>query len=143
MQVHSGGILRATPHYVRSAAVHGSQCVSRNTFAVFMQPGVQEPLACPEGTVQEPKGSTLQCFYSIYCNCDHTLQVPLLLMWQWASGDRAKYLESLQRQHWLSIIALLACHDTAVMTILCRTRLEPSEITHLEPSERARCGRPG
>ena len=133
MQVHSGGILRATPHYVRSAAVHGSQCVSRNTFAVFMQPGVQEPLACPEGTVQEPKGSTLQCFYSIYCNCDHTLQVPLLLMWQWASGDRAKYLESLQRQHWLSIIALLACHDTAVMTILCRTHLEPSEIAAAGP----------
>ncbi len=39
MQVHSGGLLQATPHCVRgpmsSAAAAG---VSRNTFAVFMQP---------------------------------------------------------------------------------------------------------
>lgn len=34
-QVHSGGILQATPHCVRAAAVAG---VSRGTLAVFMEP---------------------------------------------------------------------------------------------------------
>lgn len=36
-QVQSGGLLRATPHYVKGPG--GSAAgVSRNTFAVFMQP---------------------------------------------------------------------------------------------------------
>ena len=47
MQVHSGGLLRATPHYVRSAQGHAG--VSRNTFAVFMQPDVTAPMDPPPG----------------------------------------------------------------------------------------------
>ena len=38
MQIHSGGLLRATPHFVRSASSPAAAGVSRNTFAVFMQP---------------------------------------------------------------------------------------------------------
>ena len=36
-QIHSGGLLRATPHHVRTPSVPAAG-VSRNTFAVFMQP---------------------------------------------------------------------------------------------------------
>lgn len=36
LQVASGGLLRATPHMVRAAAPCGH--LSRNTFAVFLQP---------------------------------------------------------------------------------------------------------
>jgi isopenicillin N synthase-like dioxygenase len=45
-QVHSGGYLQATPHAVRSSAVSG---VSRETFAVFMEPMWAEPMAAPHG----------------------------------------------------------------------------------------------
>uniref|UniRef100_A0A7R9VC43 Isopenicillin N synthase-like Fe(2+) 2OG dioxygenase domain-containing protein n=1 Tax=Chlamydomonas euryale TaxID=1486919 RepID=A0A7R9VC43_9CHLO len=47
LQVASGGRLCATPHYVRAAA---APAVSRNTFAVFMQPCVTEKMYCPAGT---------------------------------------------------------------------------------------------
>ncbi|GAX83909.1 hypothetical protein CEUSTIGMA_g11333.t1 [Chlamydomonas eustigma] len=53
MQIHSGGLLHATPHYVRAAAQSRSQGVSRNAFAVFMQPDMLEPLDVPEGMSQE------------------------------------------------------------------------------------------
>lgn len=43
-QVHSGGILQATPHAVRGSAVPG---VTRETFAVFMEPNWFEPMAVP------------------------------------------------------------------------------------------------
>ena len=36
-QIQSGGLLRATPHYVRAPG-SAAAGVSRNTFAVFMQP---------------------------------------------------------------------------------------------------------
>ena len=36
LSIQSGGLLRATPHYVRAAAA-GPPDVSRNTFAVFLQ----------------------------------------------------------------------------------------------------------
>lgn len=49
MQVHSGGLLRATPHYVRAAYGPGAVGVSRDTFAVFMQPSVSEPMDAPAG----------------------------------------------------------------------------------------------
>lgn len=49
LQVHSGGLLRATPHYVRAAQGPAAAGISRNTFAVFMQPDVEEPMACPQG----------------------------------------------------------------------------------------------
>lgn len=43
-QVHSGGILQATPHCVRAAAAEG---VSRGTMAVFFGPEHTHPMACP------------------------------------------------------------------------------------------------
>ncbi|MEW5311825.1 MAG: hypothetical protein WDW38_003510 [Sanguina aurantia] len=49
LQVHSGGLLRATPHCVRAACGAAAAGISRNTFAVFMQPGSQEPLDLPAG----------------------------------------------------------------------------------------------
>lgn len=45
-QVHSGGLLQATPHAVRGSAVAG---VSRETFAVFMEPNWYESMNVPEG----------------------------------------------------------------------------------------------
>lgn len=47
MAIQSGGLLRATPHYVRAAA-KGEPGVSRNTFAVFMQPETAMPLEAPK-----------------------------------------------------------------------------------------------
>mmetsp|Transcript_29811 Transcript_29811/g.55241 ORF Transcript_29811/g.55241 Transcript_29811/m.55241 type:complete len:397 (+) Transcript_29811:22-1212(+) len=43
-QIHSGGILQATPHAVRGSSAQG---VSRQTFAVFMEPNWDEPVQCP------------------------------------------------------------------------------------------------
>ena len=37
-QIHSGGLLRATPHCVRAAGGPAAAGVARNAFAVFMQP---------------------------------------------------------------------------------------------------------
>lgn len=45
-QVHSGGILQATPHAVRGTSQAG---VSRETFAVFMEPNFGEPMNIPAG----------------------------------------------------------------------------------------------
>jgi len=49
MQVHSGGVLRATPHCVRAASGPAAAGVARNAFAVFMQPDVTAPMDTPEG----------------------------------------------------------------------------------------------
>eukprot|EP01080_Neovahlkampfia_damariscottae_P009325 gene9325-1412_t len=50
-QIHSGGLLTATPHCVRGSSVPG---VSRSTFAVFMQPQWDASMAPPkEKTVEE------------------------------------------------------------------------------------------
>ena len=46
MQIHSGGLLLATPHSVRAASTPG---VSRATFACFMQPNIDHPMALPPG----------------------------------------------------------------------------------------------
>ena len=48
MAIQSGGLLRATPHYVKAPA-GGPPGISRNTFAVFMQPEVDVVLAAPKG----------------------------------------------------------------------------------------------
>jgi len=48
LSIQSGGLLRATPHCVRAAAA-GPPGISRNTFAVFMQPDVELELKPPEG----------------------------------------------------------------------------------------------
>lgn len=45
-QLHSGGILQATPHAVRGTT---QPHISRETFAVFMEPMFDEPMNCPEG----------------------------------------------------------------------------------------------
>lgn len=47
--MHSGGLLMATPHYVRAPRREMARGISRNTFAVFMQPDVYEPMDCPPG----------------------------------------------------------------------------------------------
>lgn len=49
LQIHSGGLLKATPHYVKAASGTRRVGISRNTLAVFMQPDVLEPLDCPSG----------------------------------------------------------------------------------------------
>ena len=49
-QVHTGGVLQATPHCVRAAAADG---VSRGTLAVFMEPEWDTPMAAPEGSKPE------------------------------------------------------------------------------------------
>eukprot|EP01097_Dermamoeba_algensis_P000080 TRINITY_DN1022_c0_g1_i1.p1 TRINITY_DN1022_c0_g1~~TRINITY_DN1022_c0_g1_i1.p1 ORF type:complete len:137 (-),score=27.55 TRINITY_DN1022_c0_g1_i1:56-466(-) len=48
-QIHSGGILQATPHCVRAASGPQSKGISRETFAVFMEPMWMEPMDCPPG----------------------------------------------------------------------------------------------
>jgi isopenicillin N synthase-like dioxygenase len=45
-QIHSGGIVQATPHAVRGSSIPH---VSRDTFAVFMEPMWMEPMQVPEG----------------------------------------------------------------------------------------------
>ena len=45
-QVHTGGILQATPHAVRGSEVTGH---SRQTFAVFMEPEHDGPMPLPPG----------------------------------------------------------------------------------------------
>lgn len=45
-QIHSGGFLQATPHAVRGSSMAG---VSRETFAVFMEPNWDEPMTFPVG----------------------------------------------------------------------------------------------
>ena len=49
-QIHSGGVLQATPHAVRGTSLAG---VSRETFAVFMEPMWFEPMDVPEGVLPE------------------------------------------------------------------------------------------
>lgn len=52
-QVHSGGLLRATPHAVKGSTRTGPH-VTRETFAVFMEPEWDEPMTVPAGrTVAE------------------------------------------------------------------------------------------
>ena len=45
-QIHSGGALQATPHAVRGVNTPG---VSRQTFAVFMEPQWDGDMQCPPG----------------------------------------------------------------------------------------------
>lgn len=49
-QVHTGGVLQATPHCVRAADVEG---VSRGTLAVFMEPEWDERMETPPGAETE------------------------------------------------------------------------------------------
>lgn len=49
-QIHSGGHLQATPHAVRGSSVPG---ISRETFAVFMEPNWSERMDVPAGIAPE------------------------------------------------------------------------------------------
>lgn len=53
MQIHSGGMVVATPHCVKAALREG---LSRNTFALFMQPNWDEPIDLPPGVSQNEVG---------------------------------------------------------------------------------------
>jgi isopenicillin N synthase-like dioxygenase len=46
-QIHSGGYLKATPHSVQSNPINGG--ISRNTFALFMNPNFEEVMNTPDG----------------------------------------------------------------------------------------------
>jgi isopenicillin N synthase-like dioxygenase len=49
-QIHSGGLLQATPHAVRGAQGPDAAGVSRETMAVFMEPMWDEPMNIPNGS---------------------------------------------------------------------------------------------
>jgi len=51
-QIHTGGVLQATPHGVRAARGKAAEGVSRETFAVFMEPEY-------DGTMEIPQGKTV------------------------------------------------------------------------------------
>jgi hypothetical protein len=46
-QIHSGGVLQATPHSVQASSAPG---VSRSTLAVFMEPEPHYPMTAPVGS---------------------------------------------------------------------------------------------
>lgn len=52
-QIHSGGLLRATPHCVRGITGPSASHVSRATLAVFMQPQWDELMDLPPGVAPE------------------------------------------------------------------------------------------
>ncbi|KAL4437794.1 hypothetical protein ABPG77_005706 [Micractinium sp. CCAP 211/92] len=56
MQIHSGGLLRGTPHCVVAPRPELSAGISRETFAVFMQPKWDTPLDAPPGVAPEDVG---------------------------------------------------------------------------------------
>lgn len=49
-QIQSGGVLQATPHAVQPAKVAG---VSRESFALFLEPEFHDPLTIPSGKTVE------------------------------------------------------------------------------------------
>jgi len=51
--IHSGGLLNATPHAVRAATGPNSYGISRETFAVFMEPDMIETMDIPNGSKEE------------------------------------------------------------------------------------------
>lgn len=55
-QIQSGGVLQATPHAVKGSGVPG---VSRETFAVFMEPCWMEDMDIPQGRTVEEAQSQL------------------------------------------------------------------------------------
>lgn len=55
-QIHSGGVLQATPHAVRGSS---DPTICRDTFAVFMEPNWDESMDVPEGVAAEDAQSQL------------------------------------------------------------------------------------
>ena len=60
-QIHSGGILQATPHAVRQGAAYpGMSQVTRESFAVFMEPEYLSDMDLPEGkTVDDVQDASI------------------------------------------------------------------------------------
>ncbi|CAL5228686.1 g11861 [Coccomyxa viridis] len=56
MQIHSGGLLRATMHCVKGAAGPAAAEVTRHSFALFMQPRWDQPMDLPPGTASSQMG---------------------------------------------------------------------------------------
>lgn len=54
-QILSGGFLHATPHYVRAPSTEQAEGISRNTFAVFMQPQWDVSMDPPPGYEEEAR----------------------------------------------------------------------------------------
>jgi hypothetical protein len=61
--VQSGGLLRATPHYVRACRGPGASGTTRSTFALFMQPDVTQRLDAPPGACV----GVTPCTHSVMC----------------------------------------------------------------------------
>lgn len=62
-QIHSGGLLQATPHSVRGATGPGAVGISRNTLAVFMQPRFTDTMNIPsERTAADAEKGSTQAF---------------------------------------------------------------------------------
>ena len=59
MQVLSGGLLRATPHYVKAPRAAKTEEVSRETLAIFMQ-----PRSIPSCCVTDTQSTYVAVFYS-------------------------------------------------------------------------------
>ena len=55
-QIHSGGLLRATPHCVRAAGGAAAAGIARNAFAVFMQPNWDAAMDAPGGAEGDALG---------------------------------------------------------------------------------------
>ncbi len=55
-QIHSGGVLQATPHAVRGSS---DPRICRDTFAVFMEPNWDEPMNVPESVSPDDAQSQL------------------------------------------------------------------------------------
>ena len=55
-QIHSGGLLRATPHCVRAAGGAAAAGIARNAFAVFMQPNWDATMDAPGGAEGDALG---------------------------------------------------------------------------------------
>lgn len=54
-QIHSGGVLQATPHSVRGSS---DPTICRNTFAVFMEPNWNETMDTPKGIAPQDAQSS-------------------------------------------------------------------------------------
>jgi hypothetical protein len=55
LELATSGKLRATPHCVRIGASEGSESISRETFALFMQPDTDQPITSGESFGQFSK----------------------------------------------------------------------------------------
>lgn len=61
-QIHSGGILQATPHAVRGCSKHVCSGVSRESFAVFMEPEYFTKMTIPTGkTIHDAQRQEDEC----------------------------------------------------------------------------------